>query len=174
MCPPPLCRERGLPRTEPLYVRIPGNWPAAVTAWLAAQLGPKCRHAIVKVVKGSFGLAESLRMWSQKFSNVLKELGFQESRIIKCLFIKFKNVAGRVVAQTLVALHVGDAMLSGDDTCVPLSEALKSKFAFGEWENLRDKPTEVCGRFLHRGSDMEVESDIDFEAQTVHGLKLDA
>ena len=51
-----------LPRTEPLYVRTPRNWPAAVLSWLAAQLGPKCRHDIVKVVKGIFGLAGSPRV----------------------------------------------------------------------------------------------------------------
>ena len=45
-----------LPRPEPLYVRIPRNWPVAVLSWLSAQLGPKCRHDIVKVVKGIFGL----------------------------------------------------------------------------------------------------------------------
>ena len=100
-------------------------------------------------------------------------MGFQDSRIIKCLFIKFKNVAGKVVTQALVALHVDDAMLAGDDTCAPLWEALKPKLTFGVWENLRDKPTKFCGRFLHRVSDTEVESDIDFYTQTVHGIKLE-
>lgn len=71
----------------------------------------------MKVVKGIFCLAKSPCLWFQKFSNILQEQGFQESRIIKCLFVKFKNVAGRVVAQALVALHVDDAMLAGDNTC---------------------------------------------------------
>ena len=59
-----------LARTEPVYVLIPRNLPAAVTAWLAAQLGPKCRHDTVKLVKGIFGLAGSPRVWYQKFSSV--------------------------------------------------------------------------------------------------------
>jgi hypothetical protein len=161
-----------LPRTEPLFVRIPKTWPMAVQAWLAATLGPACRHDIVRVVKGIFGLAESPRLWYQKFRKVLIELGFFESSITKCLFIKFKNFNGKMVTQALIALHVDDAFIAGDDTCGPIWDRLKKALTFGDWQNLRDKPTKFCGRFLFRKSDEEFESDIGFYGETIHGLKL--
>ena len=84
-----LFQGEALPRLDAFYAKMQQNWPAAVPEGLKQKLGPRCRHDVVRVVKGIFGLGESPKRWYERFRGELVSLGFRELSVLRCCFVYF-------------------------------------------------------------------------------------
>ena len=93
-----------------------------------------------EATKGIFGLSESPLLWYLKFRDTLAGIGFSESKLIPCLFMKH-NSRGELVG--LVTLHVDDALLAGNAEVAEDWQTLQTQLKFGSWTDLKDG-----GKFL--------------------------
>ena len=73
--------------------------------------------AHLEVQKGVFGLANAPRLWWRRFREILEGLGFEEMKLLPCLFAS-RGEDGEILG--MLGVHVGGIILCGD---------LKSEFA---------------------------------------------
>lgn len=66
-------------------------------------------------------------------NKMIENLGFGESKIMKCLFILFHTVGEKCgQPRAPVTAHVDDAVLTGDGSCDSVWAAQQSKLSFGK------------------------------------------
>ena len=160
-----------LPRTDPLFIQIPSGCPPEIAEYLKWRLGPDNRSDIFEATKGIFGLSESPRLWCLKFRDTLKSIGFSESKLIPCLFMKH-NSGGELIG--LATLHVDDALLAGSPEVEEDWKVLQSKLKFGSWTDLKEGG-KFLGRVMRQSDDRSmITVDMNIYCQSLHEVELKA
>ena len=118
-----------LPPEREVYVRMPAGYPTVVTDYIKEMVGGNCRHDILRLLKGGFGLAESPRLWYLEYKVTLKQINLNELKLIPGMFVAF-HPDGRLRA--VVTIHVDDIRYAGDDTAQEIWDALHEKLKFGQ------------------------------------------
>ena len=160
-----------LPRTEPLFVQIPSGCPPEIAEYLKWRLGPDSRSDMFEATKGIFGLSESPLLWYLKFRDTLAGIGFSESKLIPCLFMKH-NSRGELVG--LVTLHVDDALLAGNAEVAEDWQTLQTQLKFGSWTDLKDGG-KFLGRVMRQSDDRHtVTVDMNLYCQSLSEIEVKA
>ena len=160
-----------LPRTDPLFIQIPSGCRPEIAEYLKWRLGPDNRSDIFEATKGIFGLSESPRLWCLKFRDTLKSIGFSESKLIPCLFMKH-NCGGELIG--LATLHVDDALLAGSPEVEEDWKVLQSKLKFGSWTDLKEGG-KFLGRVMRQSDDRSmITVDMNIYCQSLHEVELKA
>ena len=96
----------GSPLDREVYVRAPADGlPAADGHAVTAP------YALLRILKGAYGLSEAPRLWYLRARQLLHDCGFVELRCARAVFTLRCN--GRLVA--VLTLHVDDGMLFGHE-----------------------------------------------------------
>lgn len=141
-----------------VLVSLPRGYPDFVQEFLTSKLPPGSRPDLVRFTKGSFGLAESPRLWLQKLQKTLIRLGAKEWLLIPGVFSVF--VQGEIVA--MIACHVDDIRMVGHpEKAKPVWEAIKAEFTFGEWRHVVGHWAKFCGRYERQLPDGTIEVQMD-------------
>ena len=160
-----------LPRTDPLFVQIPSGCPPEIAEYLKWRLGPDNRSDIFEATKGIFGLSESPRLWYLKFRETLKDIGFSESKLVPCLFLKH-NSRGELIG--LVTLHVDDALLAGSPEVAEDWKTLQTRLKFGSWTDLKEGG-KFLGRVMRQSDDRHtVTVDMNLCCQALNEIEFNA
>ena len=157
-----------LPRAGRLYIRVPSSGCAQeVLDYLKWRLRSENRVDIFEATKSIFGLSESPRLWNLRFREVLGEIGFQESKLIPCLFMK--HVGVKLVG--LITLCVDDALLAGEPELEADWKILQQKLKFGSWTDLQEG-----GKFLGRVTRQSADRRLDMNTycQSLKEIAFDA
>ena len=158
-----------LPRTDPLFVQIPSGCPPEIAEYLKWRLGPDNRSDIFEATKGIFGLSESPRLWYLKFRETLKDIGFSESKLVPCLFMKH-NSRGELIG--LVTLHVDDALLAGSHEVEEDWKTLQTRLKFGSWTDLKEGG-KFLGRVMRQSDDRHtVTVDMNLYCQALNEIEF--
>ena len=95
----------GKPIDREVYVR-------AFREGLGGSTADRVRpYALLRLLKGAYGLTEAFCLWYLRAREILMEIGFTEMRCARAVFT-LRNKANRLIA--LLTLHVDDGMLFGD------------------------------------------------------------
>ena len=94
----------GLPIDRELYVRAPKEGLPAVDD--VAKIKP---YALLRLLKGAYGLTEAPRLWYLRARQILIGIGFIELKCARAVFTLREE--GALVA--ILTLHVDDGMLFG-------------------------------------------------------------
>lgn len=147
-----------LPETRRVFVQSPRNYPMFVRQFLMKKLPAGARTDLLKLKKAGFGLAESPRLWYQRFKRDTEAIGGREWRLVPGVF-SFFNADSKVIA--MLAVHVDDIRFivkpqEEERLCALLNE----KFNFGEWK-APTTSTRFCGRYEQQMSDGTIELDME-------------
>ena len=130
-------------------MQVPSGCPQEVLDYMGWRLGAGNRHDVFEATKGIFGLSESPRLWYLRFRETLVNLGFKESKLIPCLFMKH-NDQGVLIG--LITLHVDDALLAGSSEVEADWEKLQKELKFGSWTDLKEGG-KILGRVMRQSED---------------------
>ena len=99
-----------------------------------------------------FGLANAPRFWWRRLREILLGLGFQEMKLLPCVFVS-RDADG--VVNGLLAVHVDDVILCGDEdgTFGEMVAQLRKSLKFGKWE---ETEFEYTGRHIRQAADFSV------------------
>lgn len=147
-----------LPATRRVFVQSPKNYPLFVRQFLMTKLPEGARTDLLKLKKAGFGLAESPRLWYQRFKRDTEAIGGREWKLVPGVF-SFFDADSQVVA--MLAVHVDDIRFivkpqEEERLCALLNE----KFNFGEWK-APTTSTRFCGRYEQQLPDGTIELDME-------------
>ena len=120
----------GLPLDREVYVRAPADGLPATDGH--AVTAP---YALLRVLKGAYGLTEAPRLWYLRARQLLLDCGFMELRCARAVFTLRCN--GCLVA--VLTLHVDDGMLFGLEKHPAFKKAkalINEKFNIKQWHYL--------------------------------------
>eukprot|EP00913_Durusdinium_trenchii_P012521 g11757.t1 len=147
-----------LPEGRRVFIRSPKNYPMFVREFLMTKIPPGARTDLFRMKKAGFGLAESPRLWYQRFKRDIMSIGGRELALAPGVF-SFCGPDGQIWA--LLAVHVDDVRL----ICSPRAEedlwpSLKRLFTFGDWVHPKDF-VKFCGRYEKQMEDFSVVIQMD-------------
>ena len=147
-----------LPEGRRVFIRSPKNYPMFVREFLMTKIPPGARTDLFRMKKAGFGLAESPRLWYQRFKRDIMSIGGRELALAPGVF-SFCGPDGQIWA--LLAVHVDDVRL----VCSPRAEedlwpSLKRLFTFGDWTHPKDF-VKFCGRYEKQTEDFSVVIQMD-------------
>ena len=102
-----------LPEGREIYVKIPYGYPEEAVHIIREVFGAECRHDLVKLTKGGFGLPESPRLWYLEYKKTLVSLGGVELRLLPGFFVFYNERGG---LRAMACSHVDDTRYAGDAT----------------------------------------------------------
>ena len=147
-----------LPDERRVFVQAPKNYPMFVRQFLQQKLPSGARTDLMRMKKGGFGLAESPRLWYNRFKKGTESIGGKEMRLCPGLFSFFGPDAQ---VQALLAVHVDDVRLVVDPAHQEeMRGRLDSLFSFGEWQHPVEW-TKFCGRYEKQLEDGTVLMQMD-------------
>ena len=122
----------GLAMTREVYAKAPREGLPAAEGWEAVP-----SYALLRLLKGAYGLTEAPRLWYLRARQVLTQLGFTELRCARAVFVY--RLAGRLVG--LLTLHVDDGMLFGNLEDIELrkiQEKINGSFKIKYWQTVSE------------------------------------
>ena len=142
-----------LPEGRRVFVQSPKNYPLFVRQFLLTKVPPGARTDLFRMKKAGFGLAESPRLWYQRFSRDIMSIGGKELRLAPGVFA-FYDPEGQVWA--MLAVHVDDVRFIGSEEAEhKLWPQLKSLFTFGDWVHPKED-TKFCGLWERQNDDYSI------------------
>ena len=147
-----------LPETRRVFVQAPKNYPLFVRQFLTQKLPEGARTDLLRLKKAGFGLAESPRLWYQRFKRDTEAIGGKEWKLVPGVF-SFFDADSKVIA--MLAVHVDDIRF----IVQPAEESrlcalLNQKFNFGDWKAPTTR-TRFCGRYEQQMPDGTIEIDME-------------
>ena len=111
--------------------------------------------SLLELKKGVYGLCNAPRLWWRKLRQVLLTLGFVELKLLPCVFVmwNFDENAKPVSLQGILAVHVDDVILTGDDLFEKVLVKLKQQLTFGKWYY---REFEYTGRTIRQSETGEI------------------
>lgn len=108
---------------EEIYMRVPEGIKSP-------------ENHVCKLNKAIYGLKQSARCWFEKFDLTLKELGFQNSSVDRCLYFKNNN---NICRNIYVILYVDDILICTYDMnmMTDFKNYLKNKFAMTDMDQVK-------------------------------------
>ena len=152
----------GKPIDREVYVRAPKEG-------LGGNETDKVRpYALLRLLKGAYGLTEAPRLWYLRARELLHDIGFEEIKCARAVFT-LREASNRVVA--FLTLHVDDGMLYGDRTSQCYLDAraeIDKVFSIKAWKKLsKDKRESYLG-MQWRQDDEGLHVDMD---EYIRGLE---
>ena len=142
-----------LPEGRRVFVQSPKNYPLFVRQFLMTKVPPGARTDMFRMKKAGFGLAESPRLWYQRFSRDVAGIGGKELRLAPGVFA-FYDPEGHLWA--MLAVHVDDVRFIGSEEAEEqLWSKLKNLFTFGDWVHPQED-TKFCGRRERQNADYSI------------------
>jgi hypothetical protein len=130
----------GLEMSREVYAKVPREGLPAVERWDAVL-----PFALLRLLKGAYGLTEAPRLWYLRARQLLQKLGFEEMQCARATFVYRLN--GVLIA--FLVLHVDDGMLFGnmqDGRFRSIREAINRSFNIKFWKVLsEDNPVDYLG-----------------------------
>eukprot|EP00913_Durusdinium_trenchii_P032182 g30134.t1 len=115
-----------LPEGRRVFVQSPKNYPLFVRQFLMTKVPPGARTDMFRMKKAGFGLAESPRLWYQRFSRDVAGIGGKELHLAPGVFA-FYDPEGHLCA--MLAVHVDDVrFISSEEAEEQLWPKLKNLF----------------------------------------------
>ena len=113
------------------------------------------QSSLLELKKGVYGLCNAPRLWWRKLRQVLLTLGFVELKLLPCVFVmwNFDDNAKPVSLQGILAVHVDDVILTGNDLFERVLVKLKQQLTFGKWYH---REFEYTGRTVRQNDDGEI------------------
>ena len=147
-----------LPETRRVFVQAPRNYPMFVRQFLMKKLPGGARTDLLKLKKAGFGLAESPRLWYQRFKRDTEAIGGREWKLVPGVF-SFFSADSKVIA--MLAVHVDDIrFIVTPEEESRLCDLLNQKFNFGDWK-APTTSTRFCGRYEKQMPDGTIEIDME-------------
>ena len=111
--------------------------------------------SLLELKKGVYGLCNAPRLWWRKLRQVLLALGFVELKLLPCVFVmwNFDEHANPVSLQGILAVHVDDVILTGDDLFEKVLVKLKQQLTFGKWYH---REFEYTGRTIRQAENGDI------------------
>ena len=88
---------------------------------------PEQEHLVCKLKKSIYGLKQSSRCWSKAFTGFMTEIGFKQSTLDPCVFMRTRHEL------EILAVYVDDLILIRVDE---LKRALKERYKMKEMSEL--------------------------------------
>ena len=153
-----------LPEGRRVFLKSPTNYPLFVRQYLMSKVPPGARTDLFRMKKAGFGLAESPRLWYQRFRRDIIAIGGKELQLAPGVFSFFDT---EVKLWATLAVHVDDVRF----ICSPVAEVelwpkLKGLFTFGDWVH-PEEFTKFCGRWERQLPDGTVELQMNEYARKV-------
>ena len=153
-----------LPEGRRVFLKSPTNYPLFVRQYLMSKVPPGARTDLFRMKKAGFGLAESPRLWYQRFRRDIIAIGGRELQLAPGVFSFFDT---EVKLWAMLAVHVDDVRF----ICSPVAEKelwpkLKGLFTFGDWVH-PEEFTKFCGRWERQLPDGTVEVQMNECAKKV-------
>ena len=104
--------------------------------------------------KRVYGLCN--RLWWRRLRQVLVQLGFEEMRMMQCVFMYWArdSFGNKTKLMGLVAVHVDDRMITGCSTFEAVLTKMKSQLTFGKWFV---REFDYLGRHVKQRADFAIE-----------------
>ena len=111
--------------------------------------------SLLELKKGVYGLCNAPRLWWRKLRQVLLTLGFVELKLLPCVFVmwNFDEHANPVSLEGILADHVDDVILTGDDLFEKVLVKLKQQLTFGKWYH---REFEYTGRTIRQAENGDI------------------
>ena len=104
-----------LPEGRRAFLKSPTNYPLFVRQYLMSKVPPGARTDLFRMKKAGFGLAESPRLWYQRFRRDIIAIGGKELQLAPGVFSFFDT---EVKLWAMLALHVDDLQSGGREGTV--------------------------------------------------------
>lgn len=116
------------------------------------RLGMK-DNEILRIAKAIYGLLNAPKQWNESLCSFLREDGWVQHTLDKCLF---KRISGECVVGFL-GIHVDDILCAGcGEEFNQAIDRLKGRFKFGSWEDARQQVVQYCGCEIKQEEDFSV------------------
>ena len=111
---------------------------------------------LLEMQKGVYGLCNAPRLWWRRLRQVLNQIGFEEMRMLPCVFVYWARdaVGSRKQLMGLLAVHVDDMVVAGSSEFEKILTALKGELSFGKWYV---REFDFLGRHLRQLDDFSIE-----------------
>ena len=122
------------------------KWDGHIQTDTSQQLGYSSRYAFL-CHRPIYGSTDAPLRWYTTLARHIRSCGYLSHRTDMCTFSKRKD--NKVVA--LIAVHVGDIIMAGDQTEILTLTACLSKFRHGPIQFIEeDSPVTYCGLAIYR------------------------
>ena len=110
---------------------------------------------LLELKKGVYGLCNAPRLWWRKLRETLLSLGFVEMRLLPCVFLMWTcdENAKPVSLMGILAVHVDDVIIAGNELFENILTRLKQSLTFGKWFTGQ---FEYTGRTVRQAEDFSI------------------
>ena len=126
-------------------------------------------HELFRIMKAVYGLLHAPKAWSDKLGKELAKQGWIQSKSEPCVWRLYQG--GKL--QGLTGIHVDDLLCTGSGKYFhERIQALRSRFPFGSWKDLKVETVSFCGCELHQLSDGSIELNQERCAESIHEIPI--